>query len=58
MHGSSYEAFMKSKLIPVTGDIGEENLGMDSETADQISEEIDVIINTAGRTTFDDRCLF
>uniref|UniRef100_A0A0D3BXG8 Fatty acyl-CoA reductase n=1 Tax=Brassica oleracea var. oleracea TaxID=109376 RepID=A0A0D3BXG8_BRAOL len=55
MHGSSYEAFMKSKLIPVTGDIGEENLGMDSETADQISEEIDVIINTAGRTTFDDR---
>ncbi|CAF1850364.1 unnamed protein product [Brassica oleracea] len=54
MHGSSYEAFMKSKLIPVTGDIGEENLGMDSETADQISEEIDVIINTAGRTTFDD----
>ncbi|XP_022556664.1 fatty acyl-CoA reductase 6, chloroplastic isoform X2 [Brassica napus] len=57
MHGSSYEAFMKSKLIPVTGDIGEENLGMDSETADQISEEIDVIINTAGRTTFDDRLL-
>ncbi|RID65114.1 hypothetical protein BRARA_D00334, partial [Brassica rapa] len=55
MHGSSYEAFMKSKLIPVTGDIGEENLGMDSETADKISEEIDVIINTAGRTTFDDR---
>ncbi|CAG7905500.1 unnamed protein product [Brassica rapa] len=54
MHGSSYEAFMKSKLIPVTGDIGEENLGMDSETADKISEEIDVIINTAGRTTFDD----
>ncbi|KAF3557033.1 hypothetical protein F2Q69_00014963 [Brassica cretica] len=58
MHGSSYEAFMKSKLIPVTGDIGEENLGMDSETADKISEEIYVIINTAGRTTFDDRCLF
>ncbi|CAN6829306.1 unnamed protein product [Brassica oleracea] len=54
MHGSSYEAFMKSKLIPVTGDIGEENLGMDSETADKICEEIDVIINTAGRTTFDD----
>ncbi|CAN7013917.1 unnamed protein product [Brassica oleracea var. botrytis] len=54
MHGSSYEAFMKSKLIPVTGDIGEENLGMDSETADKISEEIYVIINTAGRTTFDD----
>ncbi|CAN7056994.1 unnamed protein product [Brassica rapa subsp. trilocularis] len=55
MHGSSYEAFMKNKLIPVIGDIGEENLGIDSETADKISDEIDVIINSAGRTTFDDR---
>ena len=51
MHGSSYEAFMKSKLIPVIGDIGEENLGIDVETADKISDEIDVKINSAGRTT-------
>ncbi|CAA7060505.1 unnamed protein product [Microthlaspi erraticum] len=55
MHGSSYEAFMKSKLIPVTGDIGEDNLGIKPELADKISEEIDVIINCGGRTTFDDR---
>ncbi|CAA7060504.1 unnamed protein product [Microthlaspi erraticum] len=55
MHGSSYEAFMKSKLIPVIGDIGEANLGIESETADKISEEIDVIISCAGRTAFDDR---
>ncbi|CAH8363383.1 unnamed protein product [Eruca vesicaria subsp. sativa] len=58
MHGRSYEAFMKSKLVPIIGDIGEENLGMNSEAADKISEEIDVIINCAGRTTFDDRCVF
>ncbi|WZY87738.1 hypothetical protein YC2023_044473 [Brassica napus] len=45
----------ENKLIPVIGDIGEENLGIDSETADKISDEIDVIINSAGRTTFDDR---
>ncbi|WZZ17712.1 hypothetical protein YC2023_110801 [Brassica napus] len=55
MHGSSYEAFMKSKLIPVTGDIGEDNLGIESVTAAKISGEIDVIISCAGRTTFDDR---
>ncbi|CAA7060502.1 unnamed protein product [Microthlaspi erraticum] len=55
MHGSSYEDFMKSKLIPVVGDMGEENLGIEAETAEKISEEIDVIINSAGRTTFDDR---
>ncbi|CAH8360440.1 unnamed protein product [Eruca vesicaria subsp. sativa] len=56
MHGSSYEAFMKSKLIPVVGDIGEDNLGIKSQIAcKKISDEIDVIINCAGRTTFDDR---
>ncbi|CAH2063950.1 unnamed protein product [Thlaspi arvense] len=54
-HGSSYEAFMKSKLIPVMGDIGEDNLGIESEIAAKISDEIDVIISCAGRTTFDDR---
>ncbi|KAF3495038.1 hypothetical protein DY000_02056410 [Brassica cretica] len=32
-HGSSYEAFMKSKLIPVVGDIGEDNLGIKSRMA-------------------------
>ncbi|XP_010504577.1 PREDICTED: fatty acyl-CoA reductase 6, chloroplastic-like [Camelina sativa] len=55
MHGRSYEAFMKSKLIPVIGDIGEANLGIEPEIADMISEEIDVIISCGGRTTFDDR---
>ncbi|CAA7060508.1 unnamed protein product [Microthlaspi erraticum] len=55
MHGSSYEDFMKSKLIPVIGDIGAENLGIESETSDKITKEIDVIISCGGRTTFDDR---
>ncbi|ESQ44412.1 hypothetical protein EUTSA_v10005887mg [Eutrema salsugineum] len=55
MHGTSYEAFMKSKLVPVIGDIREDNLGTESEIADKINEEIDVIISCAGRTTFDDR---
>ncbi|AEE79553.1 putative protein [Arabidopsis thaliana] len=55
MHGSSYEAFMKRKLIPVIGDIEEDNLGIKSEIANMISEEIDVIISCGGRTTFDDR---
>ncbi|KAF8102069.1 hypothetical protein N665_0201s0358 [Sinapis alba] len=58
MHGSSYEAFMKSKLIPVVGDIGEDNLGIGSQIACKISDEIDVIISCAGRTTFDDRFSF
>ncbi|XP_048593002.1 fatty acyl-CoA reductase 6, chloroplastic-like isoform X4 [Brassica napus] len=55
MHGRSYEEFMKSKLIPIIGEIGEENLGIGSEVAANISGEIDVVISCAGRTTFDDR---
>ncbi|KAF8114728.1 hypothetical protein N665_0034s0067 [Sinapis alba] len=55
MHGSSYEAFMNSKLIPILGDIGEDNLGIESEIAAKISCEIDIVISCAGRTTFDDR---
>ncbi|KAF3525929.1 hypothetical protein F2Q69_00049202 [Brassica cretica] len=55
IHGSYYEDFMKSKLIPVLGDIAQENLGFDSEIAAKISDEIDVIISCGGRTTFDDR---
>ncbi|XP_048616817.1 fatty acyl-CoA reductase 6, chloroplastic-like isoform X2 [Brassica napus] len=55
MHGRSYEEFMKSKLIPIIGDIGEDNLGVGSEIATKISGEIDVVISCAGRTTFDDR---
>ncbi|XP_010559060.1 PREDICTED: fatty acyl-CoA reductase 6, chloroplastic-like [Tarenaya hassleriana] len=54
-HGNSYEAFMTSKLIPIVGDISQNNLGMDPETADMISKEIDVIISSAARTIFEDR---
>ncbi|RID54388.1 hypothetical protein BRARA_G01715 [Brassica rapa] len=54
-HGRSYEEFMKSKLIPIIGEIGEDNLGIGSEISAKISGEIDVVISCAGRTTFDDR---
>ena len=49
---------MNSKLIPVVGDIGEDNLGITSQMACNISDEIDVIISCAGRTTFDNRFCF
>ncbi|XP_010544518.1 PREDICTED: fatty acyl-CoA reductase 6, chloroplastic-like [Tarenaya hassleriana] len=54
-HQNSYEAFMTSKLIPVVGDISQNNLGMDPETAKNIAKEIDVIVSSAASTTFDDR---
>ncbi|EFH54362.1 hypothetical protein ARALYDRAFT_907119 [Arabidopsis lyrata subsp. lyrata] len=37
MHGSSYEAFTKSQLDPVIGDIVEDNLGIESESTVLVS---------------------
>ncbi|KAI4332900.1 hypothetical protein L6164_017773 [Bauhinia variegata] len=55
LHGSLYKEFMMSKLVPVAGNTCESNLGMDAETASKIAREINVIVNSAANTTFDER---
>ncbi|XP_019455007.1 PREDICTED: fatty acyl-CoA reductase 2-like [Lupinus angustifolius] len=55
IHGKSYRAFMLSKLVPVVGNICESNLGLDEDTCDVIAEKVDVIVNSAANTTFDER---
>ncbi|KAK4591650.1 hypothetical protein RGQ29_016186 [Quercus rubra] len=55
MHGESFKAFMMRKLIPVAGNVCELNLGMDLNTTNEIAKEVDVIINSAGNTNFDER---
>ncbi|KAK7392762.1 hypothetical protein VNO78_21209 [Psophocarpus tetragonolobus] len=55
IHGKSYQAFMLSKLVPVVGNICEHNLGLDEDTSNVIAEEVDVIVNSAANTTFDER---
>lgn len=54
-YGKSYEAFMLSKLIPVVGDISESNLGLGDALVDFIANEVDIIVNSAANTTFDER---
>ncbi|GMY22230.1 fatty acyl-CoA reductase 2-like [Fagus crenata] len=54
-HGESFKAFMMRKLVPVAGNVCESNLGMDPYTANKIANEVDVIINSAANTTFDER---
>ncbi|KAI3459883.1 hypothetical protein Pfo_016546 [Paulownia fortunei] len=54
-HGRSYEEFVGEKLIPVVGNICEPNIGMDAYSAHAIMEEVDVIIESAASTTFNDR---
>lgn len=54
-HGKSYQSFMLSKLVPVVGNVCESNLGLDPDLAHLIANEVDVIVNSAANTTFDER---
>ncbi|CAN4117272.1 unnamed protein product [Withania somnifera] len=55
MHGESYKLFIQNKLVPIVGNMYEPNLGMDIVTAQQIAQEIDLIVDSAAVTTFDER---
>ncbi|KAI7729221.1 hypothetical protein M8C21_015703 [Ambrosia artemisiifolia] len=54
-YGKSYQSFMLSKLVPVIGNVCETNLGLDEDTADIIAKDVDIIVNSAANTTFDER---
>lgn len=56
-HGSTYEEYVKSKLIPIVGNICEPNIGMDINSANKIMEEVDVIVESAASTTLNDRLI-
>ncbi|XP_060206141.1 fatty acyl-CoA reductase 2, chloroplastic-like [Lycium barbarum] len=55
MHGESYKLFIQNKLVPVVGNIYEPNLGLDNITAHKIAQEIDLIVDSAAITAFDER---
>lgn len=46
---------MLRKLIPVLGDVTESGMGIEAALADEITEGVDVIVNSAANTTFDER---
>jgi long-chain acyl-CoA synthetase len=45
-------AFLREKVVVVDGDITEPNLGMSDELAEKVAKDIDVLINSSGRVTF------
>src|SRR5688500_1698555 len=51
-YGDEFEDFIKSKVVPVSGDVGNEFLGLDEKAAKKIMRDTDVIINGAGNVTF------
>ncbi|MCE2056055.1 hypothetical protein HAX54_043973 [Datura stramonium] len=49
------EGFIEDKVFPVPGDIACDSLGISSELKDQMCREIDIIVNSAATTRFDER---
>lgn len=45
-------------MIPIVGNICEPNLGMDSDSARAIMEDVNVIIESAAITNLDERLVF
>lgn len=50
--GASFEAYVRELVEPISGDLGEENLGLDEETLARLSAEVDLVINSAGLVNF------
>ncbi|EPS58114.1 hypothetical protein M569_16703, partial [Genlisea aurea] len=55
IHGNSFQAFISEKLVPIVGNVCESNLGLDEDEAASMATEVDVIINSAANTSFDER---
>ena len=51
-YGDGFNDFIKAKVVPVNGDVGNEYLGLDEAEAKKIMKDTDVIINGAGNVTF------
>src|SRR6516162_177978 len=45
-------AFLRDKVRVVDGDITEPNLGLSEDEAERVAKDIDVLINSSGRVTF------
>ena len=55
-HGQEYDGFMLKKLVPVIGDTSLHNLGISEQSVrEHLWETLDVIVNTAATTNFDER---
>src|ERR671939_183070 len=51
-YGAAFEDFIRDKVRLVNGDIGEDNLGFTEEEAEEVANDGDVLIKSAGNVTF------
>ncbi|MFS7956505.1 putative alcohol-forming fatty acyl-CoA reductase [Helianthus anomalus] len=56
-YGTNLQSFLSKKVIPIAGDITCENLGVkDYNLVEEMLGDIDVVVNVAATTNFDERC--
>uniref|UniRef100_A0A803MKK4 Fatty acyl-CoA reductase n=1 Tax=Chenopodium quinoa TaxID=63459 RepID=A0A803MKK4_CHEQI len=53
--GSNFESFVSEKITVVAGDTSYENLGLTAEQMKDMYEDIDIVINVAATTKFEER---
>jgi long-chain acyl-CoA synthetase len=51
-YGNALDDFIRDKIVVVGGDIGDTNLGYSDEQAQEIADDVDVVLNSAGNVTF------
>jgi len=51
-YGDGFEDFIREKVVPVNGDVGDDLLGIGEKEAKKIMRVCDIIINGAGNVTF------
>ncbi|URE23005.1 fatty acyl-CoA reductase [Musa troglodytarum] len=55
-HGDGFRSFVTKKLVPLAGDIVQEDLGIhDSDLRRNLWKEVEVVVNVAATTNFDER---
>ncbi|MSQ11587.1 MAG: hypothetical protein EXR48_02645 [Dehalococcoidia bacterium] len=52
-HGDGFAAFVQQKVVPLSGDLGEELFGLSEAQYRQLQAEVDVVINSAAMVSFD-----
>jgi nucleoside-diphosphate-sugar epimerase len=54
-HGSNFERFICQKIIGVSGDIAEPSIGLEPEIYSRLTQEVQIVINSAAVVVFDER---
>ncbi|MGZ3473237.1 MAG: AMP-binding protein, partial [Polyangiales bacterium] len=51
-HGDRFEAFLRERVIPIDGDVGKPNCGVDPKLVAELRGTIDAVVNVAGVVDF------